>query len=416
MLSSPYELVACSWPRPADVRGTEWKSEPEWDAPAMTPHPECSLEWIDGCWRWTLDWNTFLHAGLCEAIDVERDLIGFHAVWRLRIRRGGVLVVPGAGSCIRRDGAVVHCQRSLVPHGEVELRVIAGELLEVAQLHGEGRWRWWAYLQGEATGEEDPAVEVLRPYLTRVQGRLRRAAGPPLKVFTDGTAPVRLAVAVYSLILNGGYEPAAVYVFGEHQWDERTRTLVQRLLPFAQVVDTMHVLAHLQELGGPKLTELVGGYPEAMKAAMARLYPPSEFCALDDDVLVLDRVDDAIQAFHMCNHVVTLSPTRRAASVLYWYRSADDPCTLAEEFLSVPLQLWERGLAGPLLTRTPPDKLAAHRYIHAIAEGLPGGPLGYNYAANPCRFAAISLSGLESKDQLTDGRILPLIEGILGAV
>ena len=37
--------------------------------------------------------------------------------------------------------------------------------------------------------------------------------------------------------------------------------------------------------------------------------------------------------------------------------------------------------------------LPRQRYPYIHTDGLPGGMLGYDYAANPCRFAAVHFAG-----------------------
>ncbi len=415
MLSSPYEIIWCSWPRPAEVEGGRWTSDPEWDAPEMTSHPGQCLEWVAGHWRWVLDWSGFLHSSLIQVDRLQRDLRGFHAVWRLRMRYSGTLVVPDGGSWIRCDGRVLHCQRRLDMPGECEVRVRAGEVLEVAQVHGEGRWRWWAGLQDEGpdNATEDPAVIMLQPYLARASAQLNGALGPPLKVFSDGRAPLRLIVAIYSMILNGGCAPVEVYLFGEHQWDDRTRALVARLLPFARVVATTTVLERLHHLGGPQLVKLANSFPEALTSAILKLYPPHEFCAMDDQVLILGSVVEAINAHMKHDYVLPHITTRRTASVFSWQKIPTEKHLLAEKLLAIPVALWEHGLAEASLISPSIAWLDQRRYIHALHDGLPGGLSGYDYANNPCGFVAITSRALAQSDELTDGAILSRIEAIL---
>jgi len=440
MLSSPYEIIWCSWPRPAEVEGGRWTSDPEWDAPEMTSHPGQCLEWVAGHWRWVLDWSGFLHSSLIQVDRLQRDLRGFHAVWRLRMRYSGTLVVPDGGSWIRCDGRVLHCQRRLDMPGECEVRVRAGEVLEVAQVHGEGRWRWWAGLQDEGpdNATEDPAVIMLQPYLARASAQLNGALGPPLKVFSDGRAPLRLIVAIYSMILNGGCAPVEVYLFGEHQWDDRTRALVARLLPFARVVATTTVLERLHHLGGPQLVRKANRSWVVLKLGSLLLMPPTEFCAMDDDVLVLDRIDDALQSFKEHNLVYLTDqdwqaryfatwgsvfpeapqplPTARLNAGLCWIRNQHNPKDIAERCLQVGIRsavAWEQGFSAMIFANDACEELPLQRYVSPIMDGIPGGIIDYNYQTNPCRFAAIHLCGFSWLNKLSDGAVLLLAEDVL---
>src|SRR5213078_3562858 len=98
---------------------------------------------------------------------------------------------------------------------------------------------------------------------------------------------------VYSLILHG-YAPSQVLLFGEDQWNEEARELFRVALPFADVIQTNDVLNRVHSAGNSTLSEYAKRYWFAMKTCIALLYPPADFCLLDDDVFILDNLGDAV--------------------------------------------------------------------------------------------------------------------------
>ena len=56
--------------------------------------------------------------------------------------------------------------------------------------------------------------------------------------------------ALYSLVLNGGYAPPAVYLYGDDQWSPPSRAFLRQALPFAQLVGPGEVERHLRAVGG----------------------------------------------------------------------------------------------------------------------------------------------------------------------
>ena len=139
--------------------------------------------------------------------------------------------------------------RAAHPPEPATVDVEAGDLLEIAQWQRTGEWLWGARLAEQERPVAHAAADVVALYLPRVQERLRHPAGPPLKMFTHGQAPLRAVAALYGMILRG-YAPRSVHVLGEHQWSPRARRLLEAALPFAEIVPTADVLGRAAALGG----------------------------------------------------------------------------------------------------------------------------------------------------------------------
>jgi len=273
-------------------------------------------------------------------------------------------------------------------------------------------------------------------------------------MYTHGKAPIRALVALYSMVLNG-YSPWGVSVFGEHQWDQRTCDLFAGLAPFARVVPTEQVLADVKKVGGPRLAEMARRHWFVMKAFVALMYPGEECCLMDDDVVVIDGVDDALSALQFGDLVFTpdldrdgtyretwpwihpvprLPRTGTFNAALYWIRSVVDPRVAADYALrSEPAvtapHLWEQGLIATLYAYRNTRQLPTQRYLYPKStvaprcprpstgerrrrvEGLPDGILGYDYAGNPCGFASIHFGALG--EQFSDAVTLRLAPQIL---
>jgi hypothetical protein len=309
--------------------------------------------------------------------------------------------------------------------------VAAGDRLDIAQWQRFGGWLWGAQISnGHRTADK---TGIFTRHLPTVNRRLRQPNGPILKVFTHGRSPLRTVLAVYSLIING-YIPDGVALFGEHQWSQASSDLFARLLPFAEVVQTDHFLAHLEEIGGPTLADWARSRWYVMKTCMSVMYPPDECCCMDDDVLILDRLDDALRAF--ADNDLVFAPdmdhgrryldmwgaelnlptplaTAHFNAGLYWVRSRCEAGLVAREALKVkPRQpLWEQGFLAGLFARRPIKALPTQRYFYPVFDGLPGGPLGYDYSGNPCRFASIHFGALPEKP--SDETALALVDEIL---
>lgn len=440
MLTIPFEVTSCSWPRPVAQAAGRWTSEPDWDAPPM-PHAPCpSWRMVKGSPCWTIDWREHFSRDLRTAAPHRGgEMKGFHVVFRLHVRRAGRLVFwDDDGSVIRRGGAVVHSDRGAHDLKRHELEVFEGEELEVAQWQHVGGWLWGARLAGELDGPRRALPETLAPYLAAVERRLRTPGGPPLKVYTSAASPLRCVVGVYSMILNG-YAPSKVLLYGDYQWGEKARRLFAELLPFAEVVPTERVLAHVRSAGGPRLAQLASDYWYVMKTFVALLCPPEEFCLLDDDVFVLGPLDDALDAFARHDLVYAPDtehgeeylkvwgwldaagagplPTGGFNAGLYFMRNGTDPREVARHTLRVKPHyfmphLWEQGYIATLFARRKTLRLPTERYNFSLFDGLPGGPLGYDYANNPCGFSSVHFGGLSEKP--SDEATLHLLPHILG--
>jgi hypothetical protein len=347
---------------------------------------------------------------------------GFHVVFHLRIHTGGKLTFWDDDGCIiRRGGTVVHADRTTHPLTSSSIDVAAGDLLEVAHWQNSGDWQW-----GAAVGR---SAELLRPLRAAAEQRLQVPDGPPLKLYFGDAAPLRAAVAVYSMLLNG-YRPSGVHIFGDYQWSEATRRLVGELLPFAQIVPTEQVVRQIGGLGQPRLPDLALRHWSAMKIAACLLCPPHEFCFMDDDVFILDPVDDALAAFR--DHTLVFAPDAdygaaysaiwggpsigRLNTGLFWLRNTHAPAQTAAALMRVPLQRaahwqWEQGFLATRYAREPHRQLPTQRYFYPYFDGLPGGVAGYDYRRNPCGFVSIHFGGLAEKPG--DAQALDLAAALL---
>ena len=443
MLETPFDLVSCSWPRPVEHADGRWITEPEWDAPEMPfrPHPRWTI--VDDELCSMINWRDFFRNGMPEWPGPSGKMRGFHVVFRIRIKRNGTFVFwDDDGSWIRHNGMIVHCDPFAHVLERSELQVRAGDELEVAQWQQGGSWLWGAYLEPE-TPPLSP-TSVLLPYLAAVRQRLRQPDGPPLKLYTNGASPARVVVALYSLVLNG-YSPSEVILYGEEQWSDAARRIFADTLPFARVVRSHDVRGRLRSVGGPRLVALAERHWFVMKTCVALLCPPNNFCLMDDDVFILDRVDDALKAFrrhdlvfqpdldHSQEYLNTWSwihdgqrvPTSLTNGTfnagLYWMRNRFNPGSVAMSMLWRPPDeseiewrpwRWEQGLIAVLFAHSRTFQLPSQRYFYPLFEGMPGGFLEYDYAQNPSRFASIHFGGAAVKP--VDLAILRLVPFILG--
>ncbi len=447
MLECPFEVLSCSWPRPAQAGSQHWLSEPEWDAPLMPSCPRPQLELINDAWYWTLNYRTFFRGGLCIDDGLKGgEMRGFQVVCTLRIRANGVLhFISNDGCIIRYKGDTIYSQRTVQQRIQHKIEVKAGDVLEIALQHSVGEWRWSGHLiaseGGDFASRPDP-VTMLLPYLEQIQTLLQHPNGPPLKLYTSARDPIRVVLAVYSLILNGGYIPSGIHLFGSHQWHPAKRMILQKLLPFAQIIPVRQVTSLLKSIAGPELANLAIEYWYVMKTSVAVLHPPHEFCHLDDDVFILDRLDDALEAFKTHNLVYTTNydysekykqiwgnadedmplplSTGTLNAGMYWLRNTLDPQLLAAKALQVPPtatngMVWDQGFLATAFLHESSLALSSQRYYAPAIDGIPEGLLGYDYARNPCGFASIHLMGVAPLEKPTDGEILSILPGILKA-
>ncbi len=440
MLVPPFEVVGCSWPRPVEERDGRWVSEPEWDAPGMPYRPEPRLVPVGGEDCWLIDWREFLSRG--EAVlegSIGSEFRGYHLVMRVRMRGGGRLSFYDDDGCIiRRDGIIVHEDRAA--HGLMrhEIEVYDGEVLEVAHWQEGGVWLWAGFLNSRPHSL-GLAAETLLPYLPRIRARLASPEGPPLKVYTNAAAPARAILAVYSLILNG-YAPSGVHLFGSDQWSEEATRLLLATLPFAKIVPPGEVDRWLVAAGGERIAGWAHEQWIVMQVACLLFTPPFAFCQLDDDVVVLGRLDEALAAFATHDLVYTQDfdrteeyaatwsdvipgcpdplPTGTLNAGFFWARNRHDPRRLAEWLLrvessSVPGNWhWGQGFVAGTFAGGTTFPLPPQRYLLPARDGLPGGRTRYDYAVNPCGYAAIHFAGNWGKP--TDREALLMVPEVLG--
>ncbi len=429
MLTPPFEITSCSWPRPITQEGDLWISEPEWDAPPMPIPPQPQWVTVDGDVRWLIDWCKVFAGGLKHwgGRQASGEMRGFHIILRIRVSTGGMLIFwDDDGSIIRRNGEIVHTDRTTHPPLRHEIAVSAGDHLEIAQWQNYGGWTWGARLVPQNTSVH-PSTDVLLPYVDKVKQRLRHPDGPALKMFCSGRTPAFTILALYSMILNG-YCPSKVLVFGEYQWSEQSRALFSKFLPFAHIVPNEDVIGQLQAASGTRLANLAQQYWSVMKSCIGVLYPPKEYCLMDDDVFILDAVDDALIAFHKHNLVFAPDadysndylaawgsqgplPTGQLNTGLYWLRNTHDTSQLVRDLLRVsplrePKWQWDQGFLAIQYRHEPCYQLPTQRYFYPYFDGLPGGILGYDYANNPCSFACIHFGGLAEKPSDTVALLL----------
>jgi hypothetical protein len=157
---------------------------------------------------------------------------------------------------------------------------------------------------------------------------------------------------------------------------------------------------------------------------------------LDDDIVILDSCNDALEAFAshdlvytpdqdmgsgylgQWGHVFGCSaplPTARFNAGLYWIRDRLDKRRLAAQAVrgrscSNPCD-WEQGLIAVSYARQRTHSLHPARYLFVLLTGLPGGILGYDYANNPCGFASVHYGGMRHKP--TDAAAVEVARQIL---
>jgi hypothetical protein len=270
-----------------------WLSSPEWYAPEMPELPLMLYEEMEGHVGVVIDWCEVFR-GNFFTFSKGGEMRGFHVVFRIRIEQDGTLVFWDDDGClIQRNGELVHEDRrghSLERHG-IEVR--AGDVLEVAQWQDIQQWMW----KGCLIPARLPVFsDALLPYLPRVQERLLTPGGPPLKMMTNAHRPVRAALSVYSMVLNG-YSPERVLLYGEDQWTPEGRRALTELMPFAEVVPTAAALVEIENAAGSRLKRDAAACWWVFKTCMALYCVPRIACIMDDDFVILDEVSDALAQF-----------------------------------------------------------------------------------------------------------------------
>jgi hypothetical protein len=433
----PFDIVRCSWPRAVTHADGMWTSEPEWSAVEMPFRPQPAWRRVGRSICWMIDWREMFRAAHPGDRSLGGEMSGFHVVFRVRVTRSGVLTIWDDDGCVvRRDGRIVHDDRSAHVLRPFNLDVARGDELDVAHWQRTGDWLWGAAFEERAQDLVTPE-DLLRPLVSVVHDRVRDPNGPPLKLYTSGRCPMRAIAAAYTLILRG-YSPSEVWLFGEHQWSPEARRLFATAFPFARVVDTDTLLRTASTLGGPRLVEMARRYWFVMKALVSLLAPPAEFCLIDDDVFVLDKLDDALEDFRRCDlvyipdmdhgpsyasrwgwiHGQRTITTGRFNAGLFWMRQFENPRRVAEYMLRVRAVTtlpwdWEQGLIANLYAQQRTRELPSARYFYPLFDGLPGGIIGYDYERNPCGFASVHFGGIPDKPD--DETTLMLLPQLLGA-
>ena len=412
LLAVPFDLLECSWPQPVDIADGRWVSPPVWDAPLMPYRPQPRWDLTEHMPVWTIDWQAFF----LDMLQMWRfwhdsgQMRGFQITFRLVSKGSGQLAIWSDDGCIIRKGSSVVVEDRESHRGTRHvLDVAEGDILDVALWQRNGSWWWGAGFLPPAVSAQD-AVAILEPSLPYVLSRLKRPEGPAIKMMTDGENPYRTVVAVYSMILNG-YAPDRLLLYGDYQWSAGARACFEALLPFATVVPADAVCQRLETLGGAQLVDSALRYWYVMKTCMMVLEAPEEFCAFDDDVLVLDKVDDALRAFRTHDYVFTTDdefgnayhrlwhnvfprslPIGTGASNvgLSWQRQVHDRTVIAGamvdvspdraraagEFSDREVWIWEQGLINMLYADRPFWALSSQRYPFIHIDGLPGRDAG----------------------------------------
>jgi hypothetical protein len=434
-MQPPFTLLDVSWPQPVQIESGRWTSDPVWDAPPMEAMPRWQLHLIGDDPYWLIDWRDFFRSGnKCWNPHEGGEMRGFHVVFRIETHQRGRLVFwDDDGSIVKRNGLIAHEDRAAHSMQRHELEVETGDILEVAQWQLGWGWQWCAALEKNSAPGKSIQSSFLK-FHSAAESQLKQPNGPALKMYTNGSNPLRAIAGIYSMLLNG-YTPSSILLFGEEQWPERSRSLFSQLLPFARVVPLQEALSHIRRQGGESLVTLARNYWFVMKACVALFIPPGESCLMDDDVFILDSVDDALSAFLQCDLVYTPDQdlghgylhtwgrllghngaftTGRFNAGLYWVRQLPDAHRLALNASrcrpGAPV-MWEQGLVAVAYARRRTHQLPSQRYLFVIFDGLPGGMHGYDYAKNPCRYSSIHYGGMAEKP--SDGFSLQVLSDIL---
>jgi len=414
-----FKIISCCWPLPVECDGGTWLSAPAWNAPEMPDLPRLRYEEMEGQVGVVIDWCEEFRGGFLTFIT-GGEMRGFHVVFRIRFERAGLFVFWDDDGCIvRRDGVVIHEDRKGHPLQRHSIEVRKGDILEFAQWQDIQQWLWKGCL---IPAEPAALGNALLPYLPCVLERLRTPAGPPLKMMTNGHNPVRAALSVYSMVLNG-YSPEQVLLYGENQWTPESRQCLKQLMPFAAVVPTPEALKEIGRAAGKRLRHDAATYWWVFKACLAVFCAPRTSCMMDDDVIILDTTSDALSTFQ--THDLVYARDRDYAreytaawnysqrfrgplstgefnAGLYWIRSPEDAADMVRMARRTRAKdnmflIWEQGFIAVGFASRKTFGLPPQRYLYARFDGLPGDVLGYDYARNPCGFASIHFGGVYNK-------------------
>jgi SAM-dependent methyltransferase len=294
--------------------------------------------------------------------------------------------------------------------------------------------------QPEGPLDLDKIAHLLSPLAAEAARRIAIPNGPPVAVYCDGNSPVRAAIAIYSLILNG-YGPEKVALFGEHRWSEETKAFLQASLSFAEFPATESLRSAVRRAGGETLEGMIGGNDFGLRAAMALFVSNEEMCILEDDVVVLDGLDEGVNRLRTHDLVFAPAidkgrqfrkrwPTARKlprplatadfGGGLYWLRPVTHPGLIAQQILRLsmpsggnPDRDWLNGLIALAYARHDIWKLPEQLHINT-ASALEATPkqlvqlrqtiLSYDFQRNPSRLGSVCLA--PPLQPLSDGEAL----------
>lgn len=428
MSTPPFSIINCSWPRAAQFEAVEQLSASSWNLPRMgdAPRPILGAVGTDICWK--VDWNHFFNAQLQHSTKSNRkggEMRHFYLVFTIKIKATGHLKIWTSGTCfIRRVDRMSQIESLKCRPNYSYFFAQKDEKLEIVQCQMEGDWFWAIAIQENISDNEN---KILSHLAKRARERLNTPNGPVLKLFTDGQNPIRVLISLFSLIING-YAPKAIYLFGEHQWPNRMWAVCRRFCPFVKIIRSSRVLSYVSHLGSSTLLERARQNWFVMKTCANILYPPNAYCAMDDDVIVLDDLSEALVLFEDNKLVYTQDKdlskeylntwrsafrtqftlsTGRFNAGLYWAQNPRDKRRIVKLASSVMPTIdephyWEQGIIAMIYRNRTTVDLDSCRYLFARIDGLPGGLLGYDYRNNPCGFKSIHFSGLLSKPSDVD--------------
>jgi hypothetical protein len=374
----------------------------------------------DGVCYCGFDWGEVFRARVDPPGIYRRALMrGFYVVVRLRVEATGAYHIRASAPLVIRINGIIAYQsgrESAATH--VEVTVMSGDRMEIAQARPVDVSSEWSFgVRRVKLGGKYSSVNAtsFSAYVRAVDDALQHPNGPTLKVYTNAVTPIRCALAIYSMILNG-YRPSAVLVYGDYQWSATSRLLLAALLPFAQFVSLSTVCGELEKTDA-RLVKLAAKSWSTMKVCVSLFCEPGNYCFLDDDVFVLGPMSDALELYQ--THDLVYSPDDNNDSLyrsiwcpdrteplqagdvnsgLYFGRADNDRKASVSRLLAAspdgqPGWAWEQGFLAFEFAGRATAALPGQRYFAPRDDGLPGGLLGYDWYRNPCEFATVHFLG-----------------------
>jgi hypothetical protein len=425
LLDRPLLGLTSSYPVAAEWRGEEWVGEPAWNAPEMPDAPIPRLENWRGHGSWLYDFHRFFQNQMGVPYRATSPQMRLRQiVLRGRAARAGRLLIWADDMAVVRRNGLVTGEKRAPGNGGLMIDVASGDEIEIAcaQLAGE----WWLSVGFERPVLSDQdRIDLLRPWSVLAGERLRQPDGPPLKLYTNARNPSLMASSLLTMVVNG-YSPEEVLLYGDYQWSPEKRAMVEALLPFARIVPAAETCRRLEELGGPELPELARAHWWVMKSAITLLENPASACMMDDDLLILEPLTDALSASRthalvhvqdrkdwasryrgVWSHALSLPdplPTGLVNCGLVFIRQMHDRQQVARmmvEYSPARIQAmvdfdirkwcWEQGLVAALYAEQPVFPLDLQRHLFVPHDGLPYGPLAYDYERNPAGYSSVHL-------------------------